>query len=439
MRSTIWLATAMSVAVHGCTQASNPSGGAANAAPPTTNAAALVAPAPAAGAPAAAAPASAQPIYRVPIDGLPAIGDPRALVTVVAFTDYQCPFCKRAEATIAKLRATYGADLRYVVAERPLPFHDRARPAALLALAAAEQGPAAYEAARARLYAGPLDDAALTGGGDALANAALAKSEALADGLGIRGTPTFFVNGRRIVGAQPYDKFAAVVDERLAAARALVASGVRPEDVYAKTIASGADKVPDEADEGGGACAGDGECNGKHDEVGTKIETVPTSGAPARGSVDAPITVVMFSDFECPFSRKAEATIHAVEAAHPGDVRVVFKNLPLPMHDNARIAAKAALAADAQGRFWAMHDALFGHQHVLDRASIDGYAKDLGLDVARFDRDLDDPKTEARVAQDEADADALQVKGTPTFFVNGRRITGAQPKEVFEQAIAKAK
>src|SRR6202035_1899405 len=131
---------------------------------------------------------------------------------------------------------------------------------------------------------------------------------------------------------------------------------------------------------------------------------------------------------------RAEATIHAIEQAHPGDVRVVFKNLPLPFHDHARPMARAALAADAQGRFWDMHDRLFTLTGTVDRAALDRVARELGLDLARFDRDLDDPSLDARLDADGADAAALGVKGTPTFFVNGRRVIGAQPAAVFEKA-----
>ena len=118
-------------------------------------------------------------------------------------------------------------------------------------------------------------------------------------------------------------------------------------------------------------------------------------------------------------------------------MRVVFKNLPLPFHDHARAMAKAAVAADAQGRFWPMHDRLFALTGVVDCAAFDGVARDLGLDVARFDRDMDDPSLDARIDADDADAKGLAVTGTPTFFVNGHRVTGAQPAAVFERAIAK--
>lgn len=401
----------------------------------------------------AAIPAAAQPdkVYRVPLEGLPSIGDEHALVTVVAFTDYQCPYCKRAEATIAELRRSYGNQLRVVVAEAPLPMHERARPAAVMALAAWAQG--AYEPVRQRLFEVSLDDGSLAHAASDLgldparmasdragAEVALSRSQALASRLGVHGTPTFFVNGRRLVGAQPADVFRGVIDERLSAARTLVASGVRPEDVYARAIAGGAERIEEPAGDRGPGCGGDGECDG-HDKgddppaIGAAVEQVPTAGSPSRGAVRAAITVVEFADYQCPFCVRAESILHAVEQAHPGAVRVVFKDLPLPFHDHARLMARAAYAAGAQGRFWEMHDRLFA-MATAERSDLDRVAGDLGLDVARFDRDLDSPAAEAHVASDESDAKTLGVKGTPTFFVNGHRLIGAQPADVFERAVA---
>ena len=438
MRHTILVAAALALTTIGCSHATNDP---------------IPAPSPAvvattdlpAGIPAAKT-------YRVPVDGLPAIGDPRALVTIVAFIDYQCPYSRRAEATLTQLRQSYGSQLRLVVAEKPLPMHDRARPAALAALAASAQG--AFERMHARLYAGPLDEDAVTRAAGELgldarrfdvdragtAVEALARSEALAERLDVRGTPTFFINGRHVVGAQPIDELRAVIDERLAAARALVATGTRPEDVYARAIAGGAERVEEPSEDKGPGCGGDKECDGKgggSPAVGDVVEKVPTERAPSRGPARASITIVEFADFECPFCARAEATIHAIEQAHLGDVRVVFKNLPLPFHDHARPMARAALAADAQGRFWDMHDRLFALTGTVDRAALDRVAQELGLDVARFDRDLDDPALDARLDADDADATALGVKGTPTFFVNGRRVVGAQPAAVFEKAIGR--
>jgi protein-disulfide isomerase len=392
--------------------------------------------------------------YRVPVDGLPAIGDARALVTVVAFTDYQCPYCGRAEVTLTQLRQSYGSDVRLVVAESPLPMHERARPAALAALAASEQG--AYDAMRARLFAGALDDAPIERAATDLgldmrrfdadrsgsAVADLARSQALAEHLGVHGTPSFFINGRRLVGAQPIEQFRAIIDERLAAARALVASGVRAQDVYAQTIANGAERVEESAGDRGPGCGGDGECKGGGGDsgdapvIGDAIEKVPTDGAASRGPSRAPITIVEFADYECPFCARAESVVYTVEQAHPGEVRFIFKNLPLPFHTHARLMAKAAVAADGQGHFWEMHDRLFTLSSPVDRPALDRAAQELGLDVARFDRDLDDASLDARIDADDADGKALGVKGTPTFFVDGRRIVGAQPAAVFEKAIA---
>jgi protein-disulfide isomerase len=150
------------------------------------------------------------------------------------------------------------------------------------------------------------------------------------------------------------------------------------------------------------------------------------------------VTVAVFSDFQCPFSARVETTLRALEREYAGRVRVAFRNQPLPMHDQARLAAKAAIAADEQGKFWEYHDALFAHQGAQDRPSLDRYAATVGLDVRRFDRVLDSPETEARVAADEAQATRLGVTGTPTTFVNGRRVVGAQPIATFRAAVERA-
>ncbi|HEY2509356.1 MAG TPA: thioredoxin domain-containing protein [Polyangiaceae bacterium] len=407
-------------------------------------------------APATAPAAHADPIYRVPVEGLPSIGRPDALVTLVEFTDYQCPYCQKAEETIAKLRAAYPDEIRIVVAENPLPFHDRSEPTALAALAADVQGKfapmhAALFAQKGVLDDGVIDTVARRSGlsmdrfdaDERTAVELLGRSKEVSRAIGIKGTPTFFINGRRLVGAQQYDVFHQVVEERLTAARALLASGVQRADVYKELVKNGAPQVEEDAPSAGGAgCGGEGACDGKGDHAGAsdKVETIPVEGAPSKGASQAKVTIVAFSDFECPFCARAEGTLKAVAAAHPGDVRVIFKNRPLPFHEHAQLAAKAALAADAQGKFWEYHDRLFAQPHgEIDRPVLDKIAADLKLDLAQFARDLADPALDARIARDQADADALHVEGTPTFFVNGRRVVGAQPANVFEDAIAKSR
>jgi protein-disulfide isomerase len=395
------------------------------------------APAPAAEAAPAAPSQVAKDAVRVPIDGMPVFGSAAALVTVVAFTDYECPYCAKADKTIQTLRAELGEDLRVVIAMRPLPMHENAALAARAVLAAGLQGKA--EAMHARVFADPkaitgaglaasaralgLDvaafEAARTGPATA---AALEQTEKVASALGASGTPTFFVNGRRLMGARPYEEFRAVVDEERGRARALVQSGVAREQVYATLMAAApVHTLAHHANEDDDA-----------------VHDVAIDGAPARGDARAPVTVVLFSDFESPYCVKAEATMRALEVAYSGKLKVVFRHHPLPMHEHARLAARASLAADEQGRFWEYHDALVAHRDALDRASLDGYAASLGLDARRFARDLDDPRIEARVLADEAQAAALHVEGAPIAFVNGRRISGAQPLAVYRAAVDRA-
>ena len=398
-------------------------------------------PAPAAPKPAApnaaTVPSDVSAAVRVPIEGLLVFGNPNALVTIVAFTDYECPYCAKADKTVHTLRAELGDDVRVALAMRPLPMHEHAGAAARAVLAAAEQGKG--EAMHARLFGdqSALDESGLVASARALGldlrafdasrsgpstAAALERMEKLAASLGANGTPTFFVNGRRLMGARPYEQFRALLEEERAHARELLAKGVAREQLYATMMAA----------------APLHEVRAPAAEADDAVLDVPIDGAPTRGEARAPVTIALFSDFECPYCVRAEATLRTLEAAYPGKVKVAFKHRPLPMHDHARVAAKASLAAEMQGRFWEYHDVLLAHRDALDRASLEGYAATLGLDEQRFARDLDDPRLEARVSADEAQANKLKVEGTPTAFVNGRRITGAQPLAVYRAAVERA-
>jgi protein-disulfide isomerase len=180
-------------------------------------------------------------------------------------------------------------------------------------------------------------------------------------------------------------------------------------------------------------CKG-GECNTEAAED-TEVHDVRLGSAPIRGSAKAPVTIVVFTDFECPFCAKAEATLHEIEAKYGDRVRVAFKHSPLPMHDNARLASRAAVAAAEQGKFWEYHDVVFSHQKALGRDALLGYAKDLGLDLVKFRAAMDSERSVAAIDADIAEAKRLSVMGTPAFFVNGRRIVGAQPLASFETVI----
>jgi protein-disulfide isomerase len=157
---------------------------------------------------------------------------------------------------------------------------------------------------------------------------------------------------------------------------------------------------------------------------------------PALGKQDAPITIVEFGDFQCPFCREAEDTLHSLVAAHPGDVRLVFRQLPLQsLHPDATTAAEAAVCANRQGKFWEMHDAMFSDQTALGVAALKETAKRLGLDTDAFSACLSDSNTLDAIAFDTKAASELAVFGTPYFFVNGRPVNGNIPKAKFESII----
>ncbi len=162
---------------------------------------------------------------------------------------------------------------------------------------------------------------------------------------------------------------------------------------------------------------------------------VETAGSPATGPVDAPVTIVEFSDFECPFCSRVLPVIAEAERAYPGQLRVVFRQFPLNIHPNAPKAAEASLCANDQGKFWELHDVLFANQRALGVDLLKGYAAGLGLDKAAFDSCLDGGKYAAQVALDLADGIKAGVTGTPAMFVNGRFLNGAVPFETLAKLI----
>ncbi len=152
--------------------------------------------------------------------------------------------------------------------------------------------------------------------------------------------------------------------------------------------------------------------------------TIPVAGAPSTGPQRAPITVVEFSDFQCPYCAAAVPEISALLKAYPTQVKLIFKQYPLEMHSQADLAATAALAAQKQGKFWEMHDAMFAHHDELSRANIFVLAKQIGLDMKRFQDDLDSTAVRENVIRDMQDGDQAGVEGTPTLFINGQRYNG---------------
>jgi protein-disulfide isomerase len=162
---------------------------------------------------------------------------------------------------------------------------------------------------------------------------------------------------------------------------------------------------------------------------------VEVEGAPSRGNPKAPVTIVEFSDFQCPFCVRARPTVKRVLEAYGDRVRFVFRHYPLDFHPLAQKAGEAAACAGDQGRFWEMHDRLWGNPQKLEVSNLKAHAQALGLDTERFSSCLDSGRHAGLVERDLRAGQAYGVSGTPAFFVNGRPISGAQPFEAFQQVI----
>ena len=384
-------------------------------------------------------------VWKVPVGTSPVRGNKNALVTIVEFADFQCPYCKRAESTLEQVKNTYGNDVRFVFKNEPLPFHQRAEPAAELALEArAEKGDAGFWAAHDKLFAASpqLDDADLEQIAkdlkldvakvkDAIAKkkyaAAIEKDNALGEDFQANGTPHFFINGRRLVGAQPFDKFKSIIDAEIVKAKALVTAGTKPEHVYDELTKNGKTPPPPE-----------------------QKTLALTGNAPVKGPAGAPVTIVEFSDFQCPFCKRAEPIIEDVLKAYPNKVKIMWRHTPLPFHPQAELAAEASVEVFKQkgnAAFWKMHDTLYAHQTDQDglaRASIDGYARALGVDMTKFAQALDTGANASTVDADKKAGAAAGVSGTPTFFIGRGNPTGqwtayilvgAQPLAKFKKLV----
>ncbi len=364
-----------------------------------------------------------------------AMGDPNAPITIVEFTDYQCPFCGRyvAETLPAVLSEMVDSGrVYYQVKDFPLDnIHAEARQAAVAARCAGEQDAywpmhdvlfarqgewAGTGSASAQLFstiAGDLsldttafDACMVSGRYDQVIQDNL--DEGLA--LGVRGTPSFFIDGFPISGAQPYELFEYAV-------------GLAEEGTLADAYVQEQPAEPDPS---------------------VPVE-VNIDGAHSIGDPNAPVVVVEFTDFQCPYcSRHFQETFPQIKAnfVDSGMVRYVFKDFPLTnIHPQATLAAQAARCAGVQDAYLAMHTLLFDNQQAWSGRSdagetFVGLAEGAGLDSVAFRTCLESGQFEDAVAADLSEGVSLGVNGTPAFFINGYLISGAQPFSVFEQAIA---
>jgi protein-disulfide isomerase len=395
-------------------------------------------------APAAAGEPDASIVYRAEVGSAPVRGPKDAPVTIVMWSDFQCPFCSRVEPTLSKVMDEYKGKVRIAWKDLPLPFHQNAMPAAHAARAAGEQGK--FWEMHDKLFANQanLDRPSLEkyaselglnmGRFKAALDSEKYKKEIQADSeqgakIGARGTPAFFVNGKFLSGAQPYESFKAKIDAELKTADGLVAKGTPKSKVYEAVMKGAKTELPQAAPSAPGAAA---PAPAGPEEDKTIFQVRPGS-SPTKGPKDAPLTVIVFSDFQCPFCQRVEPTLTQMEKEYDGKIRMVWKNYPLPFHQNAMPAAEAAMAADAQGKFWAMHDKLFANNTALDRANLEKYAQELGLNMSKFKADLDSGKYKSAIEAEAKEGSTLGVSGTPAVFINGRKISGAYPFDTFKK------
>jgi len=386
-------------------------------------------------------PESESEVYKVPVGDSHQKGPDDALVTIVEFSDFQCPFCGRVNPTLDQIEDEYGDQVRVVFKHNPLPFHRDAPLASEYALAAGEQGEfwemhdKLFENQKA-LKEDSLDAYAKELGLDLEAVHAyvesgkgkkvIAEDQKLARSLGASGTPTFFINGVKIAGAQPLPKFEEIIDRRLADAKAVVAKGVSADRVYAQLTKNGRTSPPPPPER-------ERKRRRKPQMVRQEVELRPDT--PRKGADQPLVTIVEFSDFQCPFCSRVNPTLDQVLDEYGDEVQVRFRNQPLSFHQQALPAAKAALAAHQQGKFWAMHDKLFENQKALSESDLKRYAKEIGLNPNRFEKDMNSSKVEEQIERDKKDAAKWGARGTPTLFANGVPIRGAQPFAAFEKVI----
>jgi protein-disulfide isomerase len=382
----------------------------------------------------------------------PMWGNRSAPVTIVQFSDFQCPFCSKIEPTIDQVKTTYGPDkVRIVWKNKPLPFHPNAKPAAEAAAGVfalkgndafwkfhdtafknqSALSPSSYET---WAQASGVDLAKFKAGIAAHTwQDKVEKDDAEAGQVGVSGTPAALVNGVLVSGAQPFDKFKAVIDQELSKAQAKIASGTPKDRIYVAMSKENFTKAPAKGEEK------------EEKEDTTTVFKVPVGQSPVLGSPNALVTIVEFSDFQCPYCSKVEPTIKALRDKYGDKVRFVWKNEPLPFHPRAEPAAEVALEARAEKGdkgFWDVHDRLFASQPKLEDADLEKVAQDAGLNLDKVKDAMKTHKYKAIIDGDADLGDDMQASGTPHFFVDGRRLVGAQPPEKFstiiDEEIAKA-
>jgi len=338
-------------------------------------------------------------------------GPANAPVTMVVFSDFECPYSSQLFFTLEKIEKRYPTQLHVILKQSPLNIHPDAPRVHRAALAAGRQG--RFNAMAELLYANQAhqDEAALMAYARQL-HMDLARFRRELDSpeitaevdrdiqesraFGVNVTPTLFVNGTSFTGIQDEQTLSIAIDKAAADAGRAVTPPILD------------------------ASAGDTPLDPK---LIAELQLSPTA---EQGAAGAPLTIVEFTDFQCPFCRAAVEPMKQLLAARGREVRWVIRSFPLDFHPDSELANEAALAAGEQGKFWPMHDLIFANQSAIKSGDLRGYAQQLGLDMRVFDEAIATHRFAGAIAADRALGTRAGVDGTPTFIIDGHLVTGVQ-------------
>jgi protein-disulfide isomerase len=358
-------------------------------------------------------------IWKVPVGTSPVRGKSNALVTVVEFSDFDCAGCKRAQETLDRIRSEYGEKVRIVWKDAPASGHSRAVPAAHLARAArAQKGDAGFWDMHDRLFATTrLDDLELetlarAAGLDVRTAMAAFKSEQarrdiehdteLVEDVEGSGIPHFFVNGRRLVGVAPFERWKRLVDDEIRKASELVRSGIAPTALYDWVIKDGLPGEPPQKN------------------------ILPSPSAPFKGAEGAPVTIQQFTNVRCAECKRTMPILEEIARAYPGKIRIVWRDLPSASQADVWLAAEAArevLAQKGVDAFWKFEERL-EKSPSLDRPALEAQAVALGLDLDRLRKALGDRVHRATVQAEVSAATEAGINAAPGLLVGPYFLSG---------------
>ena len=342
-------------------------------------------------------------------------GPDQAAITIIIYSDFSCVPCSRGAKVLEEVMEAYPDEIRVTFKH----FPSLSRLGAVLAhqgvIAAAEQGMFWPMHDRLMAHQGSITKKILIHYAKELKlktrafkthlNDDRLKEEILAEmaeakGFGVTTAPTFFINGRKLVGGRSLQDFKRIIDIELGLSQEVdPAQGRRGMTSF------------------------------------VDMDSIRLDSSPWKGEQNAPITIVEYSDFQCPYCAKVVSTFNQLIENNPGKIKWVFKHYPLPTHPDSPLAHVASLAAAEQGKFWEMHDLIFKNQRKVKREHLMNYAWQLKLDTNQFQQDLHSGRLTEVIEADIQEAIRVGARATPTFLINGRLVIGALPLQTFQMIL----